>query len=555
MPPARQKAAVRRGEEARAGAQADRNATHPSGRVAIDHRPSTLAQLQRAEAVASSPRQLAQMRTVAAVQRQPRALVRRQPLQRMGAPQQKGVGPCTGVVQRVGTVQRVSVADVHALRDDLLRLCHAGGAIAWDLYRAQLQIMVDNTNAAQERMSAYGPGTGNVSEAAERRAQAVTAFRALALQVRTHAKNRISDPDQAAAALEELGESVRVQMSEIAERAFRLGVKAEEEKGHIIAARHAFRAADRAEIAAGERPSVSSAEVRRGGGRRSAQEILADDVYGTGIDTVANTVVGGTVGSIAGGFGAVASEGTLAFNVGFGTGAVFGPLATMCSAIDLGLNLRSAVTTAGRRKQMTELASTLTGAQGHEVAAYAAEQKQRKLERRVAMSVGAGIGLAAGIAACVALGVATFGVGALVMGVIAAAIGLGFLIYKIARKSKWAQTKKMEHLARHLSSAAQDSEDPEAQQLALGQIGRLGVGDPSDYRAIATRLGEVGMSRRAMTAEWLVLLLTSGTRSERRDAGLILEGLKLEPEKLRGLVEAGNGQSATDKVMGKLASW
>lgn len=560
------------GRQARVRAERPREDVAAAGRVASDGRASTLELTRFVESVASSPRQVAQQRTVAVVQRQPGHPGR------SGLPGRSGSGPQTGearradlvqqeggaehvpssrravVVQQVATVQRVSAADLDALRDDVLGLCDAGGAVAWDLYRAGLQLVVDETKQRQGRMSGLGPGTEGAGRLAGERAAAEQAFRDLAARVRAVARQEAGRPDVGVAILRQVGDEVRAELRRIGDRAFVVGVKAESE-GHIIAARHAFRGADRAEIAAGEKPSASTADVRRGGGGRGAREVLAGDVYGTAIDTGANTVLGGTAGNVASGFGAVASEGTLAFNVGFGAGAVFGPLAVMCSTIDLVLSVRSAVTTAERRRQMEELAGTLSGAQGREIALYAAEQKEKKLGRRVGMSVGAALGLAAGIGACVALGVASFGIGALVMGVVAASVGMGFLIYRIARKSKWARTRKMIDMARHLSQAARDPDDAEAQQLALQQIRNLGLQDPADHRGIAAALAAQATSRRTLTAEWLVLLLTDGTRSERRDAALILEGLRLDPPGLRGLVESGEGARAVEKVAGKLASW
>lgn len=449
-------------------------------------------------------------------------------------------------------VEGVRFGGPEVLRGDLRELCRTGEAIAWDLYRAQLQLIVDETHAEQGRMSAFGPGTAGLAQAQQQRTRAEQAFQALAAEGDRVADAEGAEPGRAEAELASLLDETRAALRRIGDLAFRVGVKAEEDTGHIIAARHAFKAADRAEGAADERTRITVQELRQGTARGSAVEA----VYSDAIDTGANTLVGGTAGNVMGGFGAVAAEGTTAFNVGFGAGAVFGPLAIMCSSIDLALNIKSAVTTAERRRQMGELSRTLASSQAREVAAYAADQKTKKLGRRVALSGAAAAGLAAGIAACVALGVATFGVGALAIAVIASAIGIGFLVYKMVRSSKWARKRKLGDLAAHLSQTALDPSDAEAQQLALHQIqANLGIGDVQDVEAIKGRLLEIGMSRRDATAEWLVLLLVDGTRSERRDAELVLEGLKLKPKKLRGLVENDQGNQAIDLVKGKLSSW
>jgi hypothetical protein len=278
----------------------------------------------------------------------------------------------------------------------------------------------------------------------------------------------------------------------------------------------------------------------------------------TGLDTGVNLVLGGTLGNLMGGLGSVSSTmGTVAT----GFGAIFGPLGMLCGGIDSALNIKSVLSTNERRRQMEELSEKLADPRARQLASFVAEQKERKFNRRLALTGSSLLGFAAGLATAVALGVATAGIGALALGVLAAAIGLGFLFYRMYRRSKRAQEKKMRAWAQSLVDAAQSAGDQADRELAIEQIKKLHVwpstGNPSDVDVtqLAKELESAAHNRREQSAESLLDMLINGSRSERHDAETILEGLKADPAKLIQLVENGNGKDAIAKIKAKLQSW
>ncbi|MPZ73194.1 MAG: hypothetical protein GEU74_08180 [Nitriliruptorales bacterium] len=471
----------------------------------------------------------------------------------------------TVVLQREKTKTTVLDPEIAAVDDNLQLFCGKGTDIAWDLYRAILQVQSDAANDKYGRMVTDSDIAGSVTAAHASHQQALQSFIRLRREGATHRAAAQSEaakdtPDMLALndhvlGLVELAEKAASQITSIANRAWDLAIQAEE-SGHLAAARHAFRAADGAEEVAGEqRP-----RVRLNTGRAPVDKLGL--VYGMGIDTGANTIGGGTYGNALSIVGVVAKEGSSAANFSSGTGMVFAPLAVLCSSVALVLGVVGAVKSGRRKEQLELLQWQLADPRAREAARYAIEQKDKKRTRRWISSGAALAGLAAGIAGCVAIGITTFGVGALVIGLVAGAIGLGLLAYKIYRRSERARKSKMKAFAKSIVEAATDeSADPADRELAREHIRALGHAPLSDdftgisVRDLAATLSSRAESQREAAAEGLLDLCVNGRRSERRDAELVLAGLKLDPAELRGLAEGDKGEQALDMVKGKLASW
>lgn len=471
----------------------------------------------------------------------------------------------TAVVQRNDTKATVLDPELPAVDDNLQLFCAKGTDVAWDLYRALLQLQNDAANDKYGRMTTDSDMVASVTSAQASRQQAEQAFKQLREEGKDHldaarleaAKDA---PDLLALndhvlALIERAETAASRITSIGNRAWDLATQAEE-SGHLAAARHAFHAADGAEEVAGQqRP-----RIRLHSGKAPVDTLGL--VYGIGIDTGANTIGGGTYGNALSIVGVAAKEGSFATGFSTGTGMVFAPLGVLCSSVDLVLGIVGAVKSGRRKEQLELLQSQLADPRAREAARYAIEQKDKKRTHRWVSSGVAVAGLAAGIAGCVAIGVATFGVGALVIGLVAAAIGLGLLAYKIYRSSERARKSKMKEFAKSIIKVATDeSADPADRELAREHIRALGHapvdGDftATSASALASALATRAASRRAAAAEGLLELFVNGRRSERRDAELVLAGLKLDPTELRGLAEDGMGEAALDKVKGKLATW
>jgi hypothetical protein len=469
--------------------------------------------------------------------------------------------------------QQDRVAAAEAEFHELEEYCSTGTTIAWDLYRAILQLQVDLVHEKTGRMGGVGDPEVEkaVKAAGAARTESETVFKDLksqgsAAMDRIKAKMRPKGDEPKGLAppppLEdvfELGKSVtaaRTSIAQVSERAWSTALEVEE-NGHLVAARHAFKAADAAERILGRRKGPVN--VRTG---KSPSPGLVETGYGFASDTVVNTVFSGTYGNITSGLGLNAASHSTLWNLGTGTTYVLAPLAVLCGSIDLVLSVRGALSSRERKRQLNQLRQLLADPTARQIASFAAEQKDKKVTHRWIMSGAALAGLAAGILGCIALGVATFGVGALVIGVVAAAIGLGVLFYKIYRSSKWGKAHKIRGFAKSLIKMASDtSADEEDRKLARKEITGLGITVQNDDFAgvsdkdLAEKLTARKQSQRQEMANGLLYLLVNGARSERRDAEEVLKALKLKPEELVQSVEAGQGLSAESQIMGKLASW
>lgn len=471
----------------------------------------------------------------------------------------------TAVLQRNGTKTTVLDPELPTVDDNLRLFCAKGTDVAWDLYRAVLQLQSDAANDKYGRMVTDTDMVATVTSAQTSRQQAVQAFAQLRQEgaaelaaARVEAAKNAPDLlglEKHVLALVKRAETAASLITSIANRAWDLAIQAEE-SGHLAAARHAFHAADGAEEVAGERRP----RIRLHRGKAPVDKLGL--VYGMGIDTGANTIGGGTYGNAISIVGVAAKEGSFAAGFSSGTGMVVAPLGVLCSSVGLVLGIVGAVKSGRRKEQLKLLQSQLADPRAREAARYAIEQKDKKRTHRWVSSGVAVAGLAAGIAGCVAIGVTTFGVGALVIGLVAAAIGIGLLAYKIYRSSKRARKSKMKEFAKSIIKVASDeSADPADRELAREHI-RVLVHAPANDNfaatsasALASALATRAASRRAAAAEGLLDLFVNGRRSERRDAELVLSGLKLDPTKLRELAKDGKGEAALDKVKGKLATW
>ena len=474
-----------------------------------------------------------------------------------------------GVVQRNddGKVAAAPALDpgVGETHDTLQAICDAGEQVAWNLYRAVLELQAAVANERYGRMSTDSQIAGAVEAAAAARAEAVRLLQGHRQRgstrwaaAQTEASKQAPDEsavDEHVTALHRHADDAAALVGEVAERAWRLALTAEE-NGRLVAARHAFDAADGAEtVLQMRRPTVRLSRGRPEMGVVSA-------VYGVGIDTSANTIGGGTYGNIITGVTLDATSGSTLANVGTASTAVLGPLAVLCSTIGLVLGVVGAAKSHRRAEELEKLKTVIADPHARAAADYALAQKERKQKTRLVSSGVAVAGLAAGIAACVTLGVTTFGVGALVIGIIAALAGFGLLAYRIYRSSPAARKKKMKAFAKSMVKTATDTNaDPADRDLARNAIATYGAAPASgdfrqtDIAALTTILIAQANSQRDLAAMGLLDLLVNGRRSQRRDAELVLTALGLDAAELLHLAEQGDSGEAHNRITAKLGSW
>ncbi len=476
----------------------------------------------------------------------------------------------TGVLQRNGhgaANAQVPGLDpaAAAVRQSLDQICAAGEKVAWDLYRAVLEIQAAIANERYQRMSTDSDIQGVVLAAQNARAQAEQTFARLRAEGDQHLRAAQAEaakdaPDQAALSrhisdLYNAADSAAQAMKQVSESAWKTALRAEEQ-GRLVAARYAFRAADQAEgVLDLPRPVVRITRANQQMDARTA-------IYNVGIDTAANTLGGGTYGNIITGVTLDATSGSTMANVGMASSAVLGPLAVLCGSINLAVDVAAVIKTTKRVEELERLRPLLADPNARAVASYAIEQKEKKQQHRVVSGSVAVAGVAAGIAATVTIGVATFGVGALVIGVFAASAGFGLLAYRIYRKSDRARKGKLKEFAKELVKTAADANaDPADRDHARAVIRNLRVAPANDdfsqtnVRALRDALFRTAMSERDMMATALLHLLVNGRRSERRDATLLLSALKLDPDELSRLATNGQSGEAHGRIAGKLASW
>ena len=180
------------------------------------------------------------------------------------------------------------------------------------------------------------------------------------------------------------------------------------------------------------------------------------------------------------------------------------------------------------------------------IAEYAKKQKRKKKKRQLVVAAG---GLAVAVMAGVGL---VGGPAAIVMAVLGAAVGVGFILYKWYRKKK-GKKKAMQALIR----GAVENGDAES----IGALHKLGitdeeignaVGNPAARSVLASRVEQILKERRVDTANRLVAYIKRGKPSEKVGAEAILLNLGIDPEKVR---DGYAHDKAVSKVATKLGSW
>jgi len=333
-----------------------------------------------------------------------------------------------------------------------------------------------------------------------------------------------------------------------------VGKDAAAQKDTALASK-AFEVADKADAAAKVQPPPPIS-LRTG---TTAPDVVGT-VYGDVLDTAVNTTVGGIGGSTASGGYMIAQSSLTATTTAL---TVIGGLASSVSivfgAIDLALAVRGGVRSKRHEAALRDLQTKTASDELKGALQYAADQKAKKVERRVASGVLAGAAIAAGILGLVAIGVATLGIGAVVAGVIVGSAVLGVVIWKIVHK----RNKRAVELARMASDLVDQATcgRPEDERSAQALISHYGLapkgGDWTkvDKKALEAALRKDGESRRGIMATRLCDLLVNGKRSERFEAGQMLTALGLDPADLENLLRTGQGEQARKEVKDKLGTW
>lgn len=149
------------------------------------------------------------------------------------------------------------------------------------------------------------------------------------------------------------------------------------------------------------------------------------------------------------------------------------------------------------------------------------------------------------------------GTAAIVLGIAAGLIGLGFVVFKIFR-SLWKRGKERKVIAEKLIQKIRDNDSEAAEARTIVQNTGLSPNDvdqPKFKEKLAKKVGDYAKSKRTEMAEGLVKALVDGKPSESFDAEIILNALGVNPVKIRALVNEDKVTDAVGKVAGKLASW
>lgn len=180
------------------------------------------------------------------------------------------------------------------------------------------------------------------------------------------------------------------------------------------------------------------------------------------------------------------------------------------------------------------------------VAEYAKKQKKKKKKRQFALAAG---GLAVAIMAGIGL---AGGPLAIIMAVLGAAVGIGFVLYKWYRKKK-GKKRAMQALVKK----AIDKGDPES----IATLNKLGITDEQLEAAaedegqratIESTVEQKLKDQRVETANKLVSYVKKGKPSEKVGAESILYNLGVYPHEVRGKFDH---EKAVSVVASKLASW
>lgn len=275
----------------------------------------------------------------------------------------------------------------------------------------------------------------------------------------------------------------------------------------------------------------------------------------TVLDSLNNTTTGlafGIVGAVDAG-----AAFSLSTTVGTGMGLGGGILGILFGAISVFLGVKNAILGGVKKHKLKQAKPKLSNEEMKEITDFAITQKNKKIGRNTAVAL-VGLGaIGAGVIGIVALSVATFGIAAIVAGITAGLIGLGFLGFKIIR-SWWKRRNERRKFADELIAqiTANGAEASEARKI-VREVGMNPdeVNQPEFRNRLAGKVGDYAKSRRTQMAEGLVKALIGGKPSESFDAEIVLTALGLEPATLRANVNAGKANEAVGKVASKMASW
>ena len=329
------------------------------------------------------------------------------------------------------------------------------------------------------------------------------------------------------------------------------GIAVTENEVHMM--RGLLKVADESDAAAAEgdrvvaqlngEDAVSSSAKQKVGLVVAASDALNNATTGVGF---------GVVGALAAGNVFSLSTSTAAV-----LGVIGGVLGLFFGFIGAFLGVKNAILSNRKKKALVDAKSKLSSGELEEIADYAIEQKGKKVTRNTAAAVGGLIAMTAGALGLVAVSVASFGVAAIVAGIAAALIGLGFLGFKIIRnwrKRKAERATFADELIAQIQGGEEDAE--QARQLVSGVgLDPMQVGQKGFRKRLIGKVGDYIASKRTRMAEGLIRSLISGKPSEVFDAELVLGALGVDPEGVKAQVNANKVNKAVSKVAGKLASW
>ena len=301
-------------------------------------------------------------------------------------------------------------------------------------------------------------------------------------------------------------------------------------------------------------------------GDREVKELQSLDVVSSSTKekfSLATTVSDGLNNATTGvAFGAVgALDAGNAFNLSSALatamGVIGGVLGIFFGAIGTFLGVKNAVLGAVKKEELKAAKSKLSNESVEDIADYAIGQKGKKTGRNVAVAVAGLTAIAAGTIGLVALSVSTLGVAAIVAGIAAALIGLGFLGFRMVRNWWKRRSERKEFAAELIAQIEDDGENAAQAKEIVRNVGLdpTHAGEAAFRKSLESKIGGYVKSKRTQMAEGLVKSLIAGKPSEVFDAELVLNALGVDPAWVRQSVEGDKVNAAVSKVASKMASW
>ena len=265
-----------------------------------------------------------------------------------------------------------------------------------------------------------------------------------------------------------------------------------------------------------------------------------EDVYQTTL---------GLAGEIVGAPGVLAS-GSVAASVSSVLGYFLGPVGIIFGAVGVFLGVKAIYRGYKSEKALANLLLNLETEKIKNIARFAKEKKRKK------KLGGAITAIAGGILGIVALSVTTLVVAAAILGIGAALIGLSIVAGKIIHyfRKRVAWRKKMPGAI----TAAVENGDTGAFPDSLMQLGNAavaakktsGADTRSAGKALEDACVELADSRRELLAQEAVLFYFEGSPKEKFEATLVIEALKIKPEKL-DKIESKKGRAGAVSLLAK----